>query len=248
MFDYLFGLILLGLGLQSPMTGPSVKGDQTEISTESAKSKLKVKWLTKEMNTASRSGVKEKHEVFRQTLRSEQEKFRLTFEVHKASAEARLQERKEEFEAKLAEFKDETKKQKVEYIQTHFDDLNIKLTDRATETIMKISELLDRVIEKTQDEKINGKDTTKVDSAIVATQMAITEAQSLISSQLSKTYVMSVSAETNVRADALSIKHALASDMKTLHESVVAVRKALNIAIRELAKVRGEPIPDVIIK
>lgn len=270
MFDYLFGLILLGLGLQSPITGPVVKGDQTEnvqeaseeaeieehTSTGSAKEDKKkdsdkVKWLDsddRETKIASRSERKDKHDTFRQNLRKEQEKFRLEFEEHKASAEAKLQARKETFELKLAEFKDKAKKAKVENIQQRLEEHNTKLTQRATENLAKISELLDRIIEKVQTEKTNGKDTGVVDSAITAAQTAIGAAQDAIAAQAAKSYVVPVTTEASVKSDTVATTKTLMSDAKLMHEAIVSARKAVSSVIRELAKVRGEPLPDAVIK
>lgn len=276
MFDYLFGLILLGLGLQSPITGPAVKGDQTEnvqeateeaeieehTGTGSAKEVNKerrvkkflpdnVRWLEsdeREIHIASRSGRKDKHDTFREELRSKQEKFRLEFEVHKASAEARLQTKKEEFELKLAQFKDETKKTIIENIQQRLEEYNTKLTDRATENLAKISHLLDKVIEKAKSEKENGKDTTALDAAIASAQAAITSAQDAIADQASKSYVVPVSTEENAKTDTQSITKTLTSDAKVMHTAIVTARKSVSTAIRELAKVRGEPVPDAVIK
>lgn len=238
MFDQLMGLILLGLGIQSPVTAPVVKGE----STKSARLDTSM-WLDKRASNSS-----DKHEKFRDKLRAEQEKFRVSFEEHKASAEARMAARKEEFEKKLAEFKDETKKERIEKIQERLEEHNTKITDRATENLAKISELLDRVIAKVQEEKTNGKDTAAADAAITTAQAAITAAQNAIDTQASKTYVVPIVTEESAKSDTMSITKTLATDAKVMHEAVVAARKTVSTVIRELAKLRGEPVPEAVIK
>lgn len=280
MFDQILGFILLGLGIQSPVTAPMVKGDQTEnmqeatetaeaeddesdsgsdsaevSSTNKPKPKVKttnnVHWLEREFRdtiSASRTANRDKHTLFRQTLRTRQEEFRLELEERKASAESRHQELKEAMELKLAAFKNSKKKEIIENVQERLTELNTKLTERATERVAKISELLDRIIEKVEEEKENGKDTTAVDAAITAAQSAIFAAQTAITNQAAKSYVVSLTSEENARVNTVSMTKLLTSDAALMHESVVAARKAVSGAIRELATLRGESMPEAIIK
>ncbi|HLC95032.1 MAG TPA: hypothetical protein VJH89_00955, partial [Patescibacteria group bacterium] len=132
MFDQLIGLLLLGLGIQSPVA-PSVKGETTEnVLTEQSSSsentdhvreqaRIKVlKDAAKKDREAYRVVLKNTKETFRATieasrtaykasLRGVRETFAQEVEAKREEAKAQVQSAREAFEKKLHEIRDERK-------------------------------------------------------------------------------------------------------------------------------------------
>lgn len=310
MLDQLVGLLLIGLGLQSPITAPVVKGDQTaqsqtsgsnsgsgheddtaserenvqetgtpdesagtdetkhasgangafgqekrvgraelERRKEEIKRHVQTKLETrKSMRDALRLQLKEGKDVYRALFAGHREEFEKEIEQNHAEAVAQLREKKQEMEKKLAAFKDIQKKKKLESIQTKTSDLNTKLVENAKARIGKIASILDSVVTKKGETTGGGKDSTKFNSAVTAAQAAILAAQDALSVQSAKTYVVTITTESNAKNDVASTLKQLNADRKILNEAVVAARKAVSTAIRELATLRGEPVPEAVVK
>ena len=162
MVEHLMGLLLLGLGLQSPIsTNPAVKGESTANSVT-----VNAKWNPPRQNLkdtiqASRSAFKadqlkrreqlksgaiEKHAALKQEIEEKRALFQSEVEANKEEAKAAFEASREEFQKKLLAIKDEKKKQTLEALQTRITDANQKRTTLMTEHLNKIADILTNLI------------------------------------------------------------------------------------------------------
>ena len=307
MFDQLIGLLLLGLGIQSPVSQPAVKGVQSQLAkgpnsgsgrvethdstddseqgtsgaqgasseteethstgTSGADDGIKIREMReiknrpsgstgirppkdarKEMREALKLEKKEIKESLRVRFEDHREEFENEIEKKRVEAKERMEEKKLEMEKKLETFKDENKKRKVEQLQTKIADLNSKMIQNVTERIGKISSILDETVAKKASVNLNGQDATAFESAVTAAQTAILAAQDALALQSAKTYVVSITTESNAKNDVGATLKLMNTDRNTLNNAVVEARKAVSLVIQELAKLRRESVPDSVIK
>lgn len=147
------------------------------------------------------------------------------------------QQKREEFKTRLQAIKDQKKKAAVERIDIKIANTNEVHTVRFTSILAKLQSILDRVSQKTEDAKANGKDTTALDSSIVNAQAAIDSAKTAVSAQAAKTYAIQISDEANLRNSVGTTVSQFRKDLRDVHKAVVEAKQAVQKAVRELAKI-----------
>jgi predicted phage tail protein len=223
MFNYVLSFILLGLGIQSPVVNPNVKGVSTVSITNDHIATAPAVW-------ASTSA------------------FQLKIQENRQTAAAHLNADHEIFQSKLQIIKDAGKRTLVENIESRLTDINTNRTDTMTKQLAVMSDILDRVSSKAADVASTGKDVSSVTSAVAAARTAIEAAQAAVARQAGKTYSITITTENTLKNNVLTVRKALETDVLATYQKIVLARKAVYNAIRALAVVRGEPIPEVITK
>jgi hypothetical protein len=217
MFKYIVSIVLLGLGIQSPVINPNVKGVTTEVHTATA---------------STTTTVSLQH----------------TLEVNRAAVAAKVTANHEMFQSKLAGIKDTKKRTIVENVQNRITEINTNRIDTATKHLATMKNLLDKISAKALEVQKNGKDITSVTTAIATAQTAIDDAMAAVASQASKVYTIPISTENTLRNSVFSTRKSLETDILAMHQKVVTARTAVYNAIKALAIVRGEKVPEAIIK
>ena len=247
MLDQLLGLLLFGLGLNtSPITG-AVKGEATEVR-EIKKNQIEER---KENRETQREELKEAREVRkeemqetreqkREALKAQREDLKENIKAKREEAKEQFKAKREEFKQKLQTLKDEKKKQIVERIDAKMGQINTNRTNRMSEQINKMSEILERVITRAGEAKVEGKDTSAVDAAVATAQSAISAAQSAIATQAGQEYVATITTEEALKNTVGSSMKQLESDLKATHELIIAAKKAVMAAVEALAHVVGQ--------
>lgn len=277
MLDQLVGLLLLGLGIQSPMN-PNVKGETTTnvlpANTEDSGAEATI---TEEQREAKKEEIREmketakkEREAYKESLKNTKEAFKAQVEASRAAYKASLKEaretfheeveakreaikeqieaKREAFKDKLQTIRDEKKRERTENIQERITKLNTNRTDAMLAHLDKMSEILERILEKVEEQKAAGKDTTQVETLVTTADSAIAAAQEAVTAQAGKSYVVTITTEAGLRSAVESVRRTLEADLKSTHEKVVAARKAVANAIEALARLRGEPEPEEIVK
>lgn len=158
--------------------------------------------------------------------------------------EANIQNR-EERRKKLEQIKDTRKRNLAQRLSNKMCELNKRRTAKLTQHLEKMGQILDRIVKKAAEVKANGKDITAVDAAVAAARKSIEEAKAAISAQAGKICEITVTGtEGALKTDVENARVALESGLKEVHAKVAAARKAVGEAIRGLAAVLGEPVPD----
>lgn len=219
MLDQLFGMLLFGLGLTNPVSSPSVKGETTESA------------ILRDANIKKRE--RELAPVF------EVRKKRLTEELKTRRNEAveKFKEEREAFKDKVAEIRDSKKKAAITRIDTKLSEINTKRTDQMMERLSRMSEIVDKVGVRSSEAKAAGKDTTTVDSLVVAARAAVTSAQAAVSTQAEKVYVALIASEENAGEAMGTTLTSLRTDINTTHAMVNAAHLSVQASVKELGKI-----------
>lgn len=147
------------------------------------------------------------------------------------------------FRQKVSTISDTTKKATVERLNTTLNDVNTKRTDALLAYLNRTSDLLTKVQTRTTTAKAAGKDTSKVDAAIVKAQADITKAKTAILVQAGKIYTATITSEKALKTDMGKTMSQLQADVGSVRTLVLAAHKSVSDAIVALAAVLGETLP-----
>lgn len=242
MFDQLFGLLLLGLGIQSPMQQQGyVKGENVEVAiAEDDSSSPSGDTLTiKERTERAKKLATERAAKTKATIEKNRESFKGAVEARREKAKEASATRREAFKEKVDAIKDARKKAIVENMDTKMSEVNTRRVENMTAHLTKISEVLEKVVTRVGVVKGEGKDTTAVDTAVAVAQAAILTAQNAVQTQAAREYVITITDETALKSDVGTTRSGMQKELSATHQTVVAARQAVSAAVQALARVLG---------
>jgi hypothetical protein len=142
-----------------------------------------------------------------------------------------------EFRQQLQAIKDEKKRKVVETVDANIAKNNEKWMNNLTNTLNRLSAILEKIEEKTNELENSGKDTAKVKELIAEASTAISEAQTIVSSQREETYTIDIQEEGNLgQAVSATIKE-FRSDIKSVFEKVKTARLKVRSALTALKEI-----------
>lgn len=175
-----------------------------------------------------------------QQIQTEEDNFQNIVQTKRGESQSATQTHRSQLEAKLKNIKDEKKKTTVEQIDQSITDLNNLMTIHYGSVLDKLSEVLKRIISRTDKAQANGKDVTSVRTAIASAQTAITSARVAVAAQVGKTYSINITTSANLKNDVGAARQTLRDDLKKAEDAVKTARDAVHQAATALAQ-----IPDV---
>lgn len=194
------------------------------------------KKLIEEKKEARINKIEEKAQARKEFLETRRENFLEKIQSRREQASAAAKLRRETFKKKVEALKDERKKLAVERIDERLETVNENRTNRFTQVIDKLQDILDRVSKKAEGLKTAGKDTTVLDKAIQDAQKAIDLAKASVTTQAGKTYILEVPNETVLKVSVGATVSKFRKDLAITHKTVVNARQAVHQAVRELAR------------
>lgn len=133
-----------------------------------------------------------------------------TILMKREEAKAIIKTKRDEFKAKIETIKDQRKKILVERIDVKLATVNAKHTDRFTEVLSKLQQLIDNA----------NADTTKA-------QAAINAAKTAVETQAAKTYTATITDETALRNNFGTTISQLRLDLMAVHKLVIDAKQAV---------------------
>lgn len=155
-----------------------------------------------------------------------------------ASKSAIKASKREAFQEKLATIKNEKKKEVVTRLDGNFTKINTNTTTRLLETITKFKAILSRITQKQQNLKTAGQDTALLEKAIETTTTKIALAESAITAQAQKEYVVTITTEKNLKINVSVTVKLLETDLKATRTTVTNAQSALRTTAMELEKLK----------
>lgn len=152
---------------------------------------------------------------------------------------------KNEFKRKLNELKDERKKSIVEKISQRLAMINKNRTAHFIKLLLKMEQILGKIKTKTDAATLEGKNTTQVLSKIQIAQTEIEQAKTILNTQASKEYVISITNEASLKNDIQKITLELKNDLKIVLQAMQTVKSYVMDAAKALAQVQGFITPKV---
>ncbi len=230
MLDYLFGLLLFGLGLGNR---PTVLGEQA---TSSAKpiAQLKLmrpKFTVKEQEAFQKERAKRDANLKRigEARLKEMQK---TFAEKQAAREAQDQTTRDVLEEKVNAFKDSQKRQKLLSLSTKFESAVTNQLESMQKKLESMSTLLDRLNAATGALKAQGVDVASIESKISFAQAKVTSALGHVSSLASSLpTAFSVSSEESAKEDVLEAIESMKTQMEPVRESFKDAHESVGVAL-----------------
>jgi hypothetical protein len=160
-----------------------------------------------------------------------------------ATAVSSWEAKRASFSASLKTIKDEKKKTLLETIQNRLTEIN----KNQTELLMRKLKRLNIGVEEMQKlaqayEKESGKDLSAVTTSLSTANQAIADTISTVTVQAGKTYVISITSETNAKNDVGKVRSQLSSDLKKVRDAVANARKKVGEALKALKNATGKPV------
>ena len=190
-----------------------------------------------------RQAMKEQGKMLKEeakiTMTQKKEDLREEIKMKKEEMQEKVKAEREAFKMKLSTIRDERKKTIVEGLDVKMSKHNKTRTDHFVNVLEKLTEILDRTQEKVTTMKAEGKNTAAVETAINAARAAIAEAQTIVSAQAAKEYIISVTEEEQLKTNTQQTIQTMQTDLKTTRESLTKAKEAVHTVFKEIAKVNG---------
>ncbi len=212
---------------QPPQTGQKMMQGQNAPAT--MQFRMEMKQDMKNLRSQSKVDIQQQKAEFMKEIAAKKE-----------SMKVQKQTEKDAFKAKIASLKDERKKISADKIDTKLAGSNQTQTTKMSEALTRLQEILNKLIDKTNEQKAAGKDTTAVETAINNAKTAITTAQSAVAAQAAKTYTANVTDEATLQQNFGTTFAQLRSDLQTTHEKVKLSKDAVKQVAIELMKLESE--------
>lgn len=203
----------------------------------------------KNIQETKRESFKAVQEKFRETVKTARtqlkegtkearEKFENEFKdtLHEATSAREL--KRGEFQKKLGEMKDAKKKKLVTQTLSKMTNLNAKRTKEMGTALTRMQKVLENVSAKALTLQNSGKDVAAVLEAYGAAQTAVTNASLAVSAQAGKSYDVSTSTSSDVRADVEAGVKSLETDISGIKTQMEAAKQAVYVAVKALSAVK----------
>jgi hypothetical protein len=152
---------------------------------------------------------------------------------------ADIKNARDDFKAKISAIKDERKKMVVGKIDDHVASANARLTSKMSNTLTRLTDILNKFKERASALKTGGANTAALDSAIAAAEAAIASAQTKVTTQADKTYTANITTDAALRFVIGNMISQFRLDISATHKSVVDAKQAVVKVLSELAKLGG---------
>ena len=154
-----------------------------------------------------------------------------------------IEERKQKFQENLKNFKDEKKRRLVERLHQRMGTVNKKATDILLKRLERLEAILGKIESRAQKKEVNGAKVTAVYTEIEAVNENIADLKDKIVEQADKVYDFDISDEQNVRSQAQPAVLLIKTDLKSLRDELVSIRKEMVDLVQMLAGIRAAAEP-----
>ena len=142
-----------------------------------------------------------------------------------------MQQKREEFKIKLQQVQDKRKQKIAERINLQLAHINERATTHMTKVLNRLSALMDKLSTRLATMKAEGKETGAAEAAVVKAKEAIATAQTAVSVQAGKEYLIEFTDESGLKVGASAAKTGLKNDLKAVKILVKTAKDATKAAI-----------------
>lgn len=173
-------------------------------------------------------------------LRQRNQELTQRFEDRKASISGRLDNRNEMIASREAVFKAFRNQKKAEIakrIEANLDKVNQNRTAEMSKHLEILNSIYTKLATRASDPKFAT--SSALQDSLASAKTAIASAQAAVIAQQAKTYTISNSTESTVKATAQTAITALKTDLKATFQTVISAKDALRGVIKILNSLRG---------
>ena len=151
-----------------------------------------------------------------------------------------MQVKRDEFKAKIAGIKDARKQLIVEGLDTRIATSNAKLTNKMTNALTRLTEIIAKLKIRTSVLQGEGKDVTALNSAITAAETAITDAMTAVEAQKAKVYTANITTDATLGSVIGGMVRQFKNDIQGVFLKVKNAHQKVKDAWVSAAKLSGE--------
>lgn len=176
--------------------------------------------LSKEDREASAEAIQQERMEFRESIQKQRQDFRSSM-VEKRAA----------FRERLKTLQDTRKKNLVERLDQKFVKLNKLRTDRFMAHLNKLETIMERILDRINAAKAEGKDVAAAESLYQSALDTIETAKTAVETQAAKEYVVTITTEASLRGAVSTTMQQFQADLKAVWQLVHDAKEA----VREVA-------------
>lgn len=198
---------------------------------------VKVEAVREEAKTRAETA----REEAKQKMETQREETKSRIEAKREEAKNKMEVQREKAKQRLSDIRDKKKQEMAAKIADQFDNLNKRWTDKFTEQLGRLGEILLKIQERSDIASTNGKDITATNAAIQSATTAIATAQTEVTAQAAKTYVLDTSSVTTTVATTTTngqdeLMRGLRTQFQTLHKALFKDLYALRDGVMKDAR------------
>lgn len=153
------------------------------------------------------------------------EEAKTRMEAKREEVKNKMEAQREKAKQRVTDIRDKAKQEMAAKIAEQFEKLNEKWTDRFTEQLDRLGEILLKMQERADIAATNGKDVSATSAAIQSAKTAIATAQTAVAAQAAKAYVLNASAvktavATTTDAGQENLMKGLRTQFQSLHKTL----------------------------
>src|SRR3989344_6291833 len=206
---------------------------QTDSSSDSAD-----QTTTRRLENA-RELIKSRREVLKDAISEQKETFKERVKQAREALQTQIKADRAAFKESLLEIKDQKKQGAVERIDAKISSINTKHTDRLADGLDKLQAILDRISTSGSELKSSGSDTSSLDSLITSAQTSINAAKTAVAGQAAQDYTITLGDENRLKEVVSPVVLQFRTDIKAVHDLVVAAKNSVRLAGNELKTLKG---------
>jgi hypothetical protein len=146
---------------------------------------------------------------------------------------------RDEFKAKMLAIKDAAKQKALSNIDIRISEINTKRTTHMGELLDRFTTILSKISTRAAALKAEGKNTTALLAEIDAATETLNDAKAAVAEQSAKDYVVDITTDTALKTNASATVKQFMTDLKAVHQLVVAAQKAVVKVFRSVAQLQG---------
>jgi hypothetical protein len=234
------------------------QGMSPEQLEQEGKKQIQVIQQMDDNSEAFRGGMKQARDEYKAEMRIARDDFKQDMRVMKldlknnggsmsADFEARMEARRNAFLQKLETLSDDRKASIAAKIDTKLSTINERRTDKMSQALSKLTEILNRLIDRTNTAKTAGQNTSAVETAINKAKASITAAEAAVAAQKAKTYTASFTNEDALGSSFGTVFTQLQTDLQTTYNAIKTAKTDVKQVASELRKLETSvsPTPSV---
>lgn len=181
----------------------------------------------------------QKLETIQNTTRTRIDDFKTSIAAKQAQLQAMVEARRQSVQNEITKIKNEQKRTIVEGIYTKINDFNRHRTDHLAEVITQLESVLQKIKQRTEKASAHKLDVASVRTAITEAERALDAAHQAVAMQAEKVYVITISAEKNMKTEIGTLQQTVHGDVKALYETVKRARASVQNAAMTLGQIPG---------
>ncbi|MDD3662490.1 MAG: hypothetical protein PHT84_01345 [Candidatus Pacebacteria bacterium] len=190
-----------------------------------------------ELKESMKQNRLEEREEMKNEIKSARQEFQQKLEIKREENRETLIKNREDLKLKLQTIKDENKQSAILNINDNISKINERATNRLSNLINTIEEILGRIENRMNTLSEQGLDISLLEDSVNEAKMKIIEAKNSTEIQAGKIYNIEITDESNLREEIKNIRDTLQNDLKNLQNKVKEAHSYTKISAQKLVEI-----------